>query len=189
MRPVIGYASKLSTHPELPMDFRYVWLEGRMEAKIAYLQEVQDWNNLDRWPAGRLFGDTGEYQWQRNFDETVHGVILSDDGRLPEEFEPDGLELERDPNGSDSNLILWGEWIDPSRDPQGNPDGGPLFYTQEIPQVQTYPVLSDEMKEIESTPRLVVRRYRHESKNSKESKGEFIRCVRLIVKKAGEEKA
>lgn len=189
MGPVIGVAFNMQTHPELSMDcFCYVWLEGKMEAKIAYVRDISDWNNLDKWPAGRLFGDIGEYRWQRNSDSTVHGIILSDDGRLPKEFEPGRLELERN-HDDDSNLILWGEWIDPSRDPQGNPDGGPLFYTQEIPQVQTYPVLSDEMKEIENTPRLVVRRYRHESRKPKESKGEFIRCVNLIMKKAGEEKA
>lgn len=184
MRPVIGVVSKMKTHPELSMGyFRYVWLEGKMEAKIAYVRDISDWNNLDKWPAGRLFGDTGEYRWQRNSDSTVHGVILSDDGRLPEEFEPGRLELERDSHESDSNLILWGEWIDPSRGLQGNPDGAPLFYTQEIPQVQTYPLSSDEAKKVKKTPRLVVRRYRHESK------GEFIRCVDLIMKGTGEDKA
>jgi hypothetical protein len=189
MKPFIGYASEMQTHPELSMDFRYVWLEGKMEAKIAYVRDVSDWNNLDRWPSGRLFGDTGEYRWQRNSDGTVHGVILSDDGHLPEEFEPCRLELERDSDESDSNLILWGKWVDLSKDPQGNSDDGLLFYTQEIPQVQTYPVSSDKMKKIEETPRLVVRRYSHESKESKESKGEFIRCVDLIMKGAREEKA
>ncbi|RLB95639.1 MAG: hypothetical protein DRH50_03560 [Deltaproteobacteria bacterium] len=183
MRPVIGVASKMQTHPELPMDFRYVWLEGRMKAKIAYVQDVSGWDNLDQWPAGRLFGETGEYRWRRNPDGTVHGVILSDDGKLPEEFNSSRLELEIDPEGPDSDLILWGEWVDPSKDPQGNPDGGPLFYTQEIPQVQAYPVLSGEAKKDGKTPRLVVRRYRHESK------GEFVRCVHLIMKGAEEERA
>jgi len=107
MGPVIGVASNMQTHPELSMDcFRYVWLEGKMEAKIAYVRDVPDWNNLDKWPAGRLFGDAGEYRWQRNPDNTVHGVILSDDGRLPEKFESGRLELTKKPDWSDSNLIL-----------------------------------------------------------------------------------
>jgi hypothetical protein len=183
MKPFIGYASKMQTHPELPMDFRYVWLEGRMKTKIAYVQDVPGWDNLDQWPTGRLFGDTCEYRWQRNPDGTVHGVILSDDGKLPEEFEPSRLELKIDSEEPDSNLILWGKWIDPSKDPRSNPDGGPLFYTQEIPQIQTYPILSGEVKKNEKTPRLVVRRYRHESK------GEFIRCVDLIMRGTEEDKA
>lgn len=179
MSPIIGFARDLKGHPDIEglMNlFRYAWLEGIMKAQLAHKDEVSNWNNLEKWPAGRLFGDKGEYRWQSNPgpDKSIHAVLILDKGDLPEDFkERDGkapVAIEKD--GNDSSMILWGNWIDP----KGNHANRPLFYANEIPKVQSYPIKLDkaefeQVKKDRKTPRIVVRRYRHEDK------GEFMRCV------------
>jgi hypothetical protein len=180
MSPVIGFTTKLNNHPGLPPDiFRYAWLEGTVEAKVVYLEHAPDWNKLDTWPAGRIFGDKGEYRWQRNAGKTntLHTVLILDEGTLPEAFEG-MLEITKE---MDSPLILWGEWVDPEKDPKGNPDGSPIFYARDIPKAQTYPIQPEKAKEKGKSPCLIVRRYHHESK------GEFLRCVCLDMKSENEE--
>ena len=183
MSPIIGFAKNLKGHPtltDLMNSFRYAWLEGIMDALLAHKNELPDWNNLEEWPAGRLFGNKGEYRWQSNPgpDKSIHAVLILDEGDLPEDFKErddnEPLAIEKD--GNDSSMILWGDWIDPKDDSKGNPAGGPLFHANEIPKVQRYPIKFDkaefeQAKKDRKTPRIVVRRYRHENK------GEFMRCV------------
>jgi len=183
MSPIIGFAKDLKRHPDfadLMHSFRYAWLEGIMQAQLAHKNEVPDWDNLEEWPAGRLFGDKVEYQWQSNpgDDKLIHAVLILDEGDLPEDFKErddnEPLAIEKD--GKDSSMILWGDWIDPKNDLASNPTGGPLFYANEIPKVQRYPIKCDkgefeQAKKDRETPRIVVRRYRHKEK------GEFMRCV------------
>ena len=177
MSPLIGFARGLSEHPKLSEGFRYVWLEGVMEAVLARVEDIPGWNDIGRWPAGRLFGEIGEYRWQTSPEKVIRAVFLLDEGALPEGFEGE-LTIEFDENPV-SELILWGEWVDPNRDPTSNPKAGPLFYSREIPEVQTYPIEPDEASRKDSTPRLVIRRYYHKSE---ESKGEFIRCAGFCVR-------
>ena len=174
MSPIIGFASNLGEHPKLPDIFCYVWLEGLMEAKLARLRDAPSWNDLKRWPAGRLFGEKGEYRWQARPKKRTHSVILLDEGKLPEGFVG---ELELEPaQKSVSHLILWGEWVDPKLDKAGNPDAGPLFYSRQIPDIQEYPIEPDATSREGTSPRLVIRRYHHKSDNSQ---GEFLRCAGL----------
>lgn len=175
MSPLTGFARELDVHPDFPKTFGYVWLEGKQAVKLGYREEVPNWNDPDTWPAGRLFGETGEYRWQRGDDNKIHAVLILEEGALPDDFKGQ-IDLEKD--GDDSALILWGEWVDPERDPQTNPDRGPRFYAGEIPEVQTYPFPPEQAQEQNKTPRLLVRRYRHEAK------GEFIRCLGLEMKEA-----
>ena len=188
MSPIIGFAKDLKKHPafaDLMNSFRYAWLEGIMCARLAHKNEVPDWDNLDTWPSGRLFGNKGEYRWQSNpgTDKSIHAVLILDEGNLPEDFkeqhDKELLAIEKD--GKDSLMILWGDWIIPEDDPKSNPAGGPLFYANEIPKVQSYPIELDraefeQAKKDRKTPRIVVRRYRHEDK------GEFMRCVGFKMK-------
>ena len=176
---LIGFAKDLKRHPDLAdltNSFSYAWLEGIMQAQLAHKDEVPNWNNLEEWPAGRLFGDKGEYRWQSNLghDKSIHAVLILDEDNLPEDFKgqhnKEPLAIEKD--GNDSSMILWGDWIDP----KDNPAGGSLFYANEIPKVQSYPIKLDkaefeQAKKDRKTPRIVVRKYRHEDK------GEFMRCV------------
>lgn len=189
MSPIIGFAKDLKRHPDLAdlmNSFRYAWLEGMMKAQLAHKDEVPNWDNLEEWPAGRLFGDKGEYRWQSNPagpDKSIHAVLILDEGNLPEDFkgqqDKGPLAIEKD--GNDSSIILWGEWIDHENDSENNPAGGPLFHANEIPKVQRYPIKFDkaefeQAKKDRQTPRIVVRRYRHEHK------GEFMRCVGFEMK-------
>jgi hypothetical protein len=188
MSPIIGFAKDLKGHPalaDLMNSFRYVWLEGIMQAQLAHKNEVPNWNNLEEWPVGRLFGDKGEYRWQINpgDDKLIHAVLILDEGNLPEDFkeqyDKEPLAIEKD--GKDSLMILWGDWINPEDDPESNPAGGLLFYANEIPKVQRYPIKLDkaefkQTKKDRKTPRIVVRRYRHKEK------GEFMRCVGFEMK-------
>lgn len=181
MSSVIGFTTKLNNHPCLPLDinFSYAWLEGTVEARLVYLKQAHDWNILDTWPAGRIFGGKGEYRWQRNAGKTntLHAVLILDEGKLPEAFEG-VLEITKE---KDSHLILWGEWIDPEKDPKGNPGGSPIFYARDIPKAQTYPIQPEKAREQGKAPCLIVQRYRHESK------GEFLRCVCLDMRGKKEE--
>ena len=188
MNPIIGFAKDLKRHPDIEgfmKLFRYVWLEGIMKAQLAHKDELPDWDNLEEWPSGRLFGDKGEYRWQSNPgpDKSIHAVLILDEGDLPEDFKEqhnkDLLAIKKD--GNDSSMILWGNWIDPKDDPKGNPAGSPLFYANEIPKVQRYPIKLDkaefeQAKKNRKIPRIVVRRYRHKEK------GEFMRCVGFEMK-------
>ena len=188
MSSIIGFAKDLKRHPaltDLMNSFRYAWLEGIMKAQLANKDEVPDWNNLEEWPAGRLFGDKGEYRWQSNpgHDKSIHAVLILDEGDLPEDFkeQDDRKPLAIEKDGNDSSMILWGDWINPEDDPESNPAGSPLFYANEIPKVQRYPIKFDkaefeQAKKDRKTPRIVVRRYRHEDK------GEFMRCVGFKMK-------
>ena len=172
MSPIIGYASELKSHPALPNIFRYAWLEGNMEATLAFIADEPDWHRIEQWPSGRLFGDVGEYRWQAVSTNGLKAVLILDEGVLPEGFS--GIEtIEK---YDDSSFILWGEWIDPEKDLESNPGGGPVFYAREIPGILKYPVPSEQDMEHGKSPSLVVRRYRHETK------GEFVRCVGLTMK-------
>jgi len=184
MKAFIGYAEGLHKHPEMPPGFQYAWLEGRMRAGLLKMAEVQeDWRDTEKWPSGRLFGDTGEYRWQITGTK-IHAVMLLDEHNLPDMFK-DQLELvsESDP----AYLILYGDWVDPEIDPEGNPDGGPRYYAPEIPQVQTYPIdmeiIHGAKADLRKTkPRLVIRRYRHVVQEGGSHKGEFARCVKVCLK-------
>ena len=166
MRPVIGFKRGLPHHPE-GLSFQYAWLEAPLAAKLARVEEVSNWNSPEVWPSGRLFGEEGEYRWQRLPDGSLHAVLLLESGDLPPGFEsPMSLETEED-----ASLILWGEWVNPEGDPEGNPNRGPLFYAQEIPEIQRYPVEGG--LQPGTLTRLLVRRYR----DAEGKRGEFIRCV------------
>lgn len=187
MSPVIAFARRLLQHPDLSAlfasaVFRYAWLEGATEARLAHLGDAADWSNRSKWPAGRLFGEKGEYRWEVDPGEGIHAVLVMDSGTLPPDWERrPPLECEED---GDSDLILWGEWIDPVKDRVGNPNGGPLFYAREIPIKHIYyPLDVDEARQQGNSPRLTIRRYRHRTE------GEFTRCVGFRMKGEGEERS
>lgn len=186
MSPVIGFARELSRHPDLSVLltsglFRYAWLEGKAGANFARLEEAPDWRDRNIWPVGRLFGEKGEYRWETDQSGKVHVVLIMDSGTLPPAWGK-WLPLECEEDG-DSDLVLWGEWIDPAKDPVGNPSGGPLFYAREIPIKHIYyPLDADEARQPGTSPRLTIRRYRHTTE------GEFIRCVGFSMKGEGEER-
>ncbi len=173
MSPVIGCNRGLASHPEGLPGFLYAWLEAPLAAKLALRKEVENWQDLETWPAGRIFGEEGEYRWQRLPDHSLHAVLLLESAPLPPVFES-AVELE---SGEDASLVLWGEWVNPEGDPEGNPDGGPSFYAQEIPEIQRYPIEIGGSSALGTTPRLRVRRYR----DSAGAHGEFIRCVGLTL--------
>lgn len=182
MKPAIAFAKVPDRHPELGQlleQFPYAWLEGLSGVRLALRQEIPDWNDLTLWPAGRIFGETGEYRWKYDLIRgELHVVVLLDQDPLPP-FLGGQLALEREER--DAPLILWGEWVDPIKDPEQNPDGGPIFYAPAIPQSQHYPLQHDKASLISAaqagfTPRLIIRRYRHCEK------GEFSRCVGICMK-------
>ena len=177
MSPVIGFARGLSRHPE-GLPFTHAWLEAPLSARLARLAEVPEWSDPDVWPAGRIFGEEGEYRWQR-LPGGLHGVLLLENGPLPPPFES---LVDLVPRG-ESGLVLWGEWVNPDGDPEGNPDGGPRFYSRDVPEIQTYPIDLDRPFSPGDVPRLVVRRYR----DQKGVKGEFIRCVGFRIDRGGDE--
>jgi hypothetical protein len=181
MSPVIGFAQRLAGHPASlqSLSFSYAWLEAPLDARLARLADVPNWQDLAVWPAGRVFGKAGEYRWQCNADGSLHAVLLLEQPSLPDGFEG-SVELTQE---GESDLILWGEWVDPKKDPQGNPDGGPLFYANEIPRVQTYPLDLNSPPQEDQTPRLAIRRYRALKKDA----SEFIRCVGFILRGREEE--
>lgn len=183
MSPVIGFQRSLSGHPEGLPEFTYGWLEAPLAAKLIRLQG-SEWKDLEKWPAGRIFGEEGEYRWQRHADG-LHAVLLLETSSLPAGFgSPLVLEMDQDEEEEDQGVafVLWGEWVDPEGDPQGNPDGGPRFYAPEIPEIQDYPIDPGETLKPGVTPRLRVRRYR----DAEGKHGEFIRCVGLTLTSPGD---
>jgi hypothetical protein len=196
MSAIIDFAKIPGAHPgcrfgELGFDF--AWLEGRNRVLLRRFAEVSStWQNLTDWPAGRLFGLAGEYRWRTSGNGGLHAVIIMDSGTLPEGFKGSrALPLE---HTGDSNLILWGEWVDPIIDPDGNPNKGPCFFANEIPRVQTYPIAGEPgflaaAAKAQKTPRLLVRRYRAETQKEEQfageagpklvdlPQGEFVRCL------------
>jgi hypothetical protein len=99
--------------------------------------------------------------------------MLLEQSSLPDGF-TGHLELSQE---DEIGLILWGDWVDPKRDSEGNPDCGPRFYANEIPRVQVYPVDIRIPPTEGQTPRLVIRRYRAIEKDA----GEFIRCINFTM--------
>lgn len=170
--PVIGLLRGNGRHPDGLPDFTWAWLEAPLAARLATTAEVEDWDDLRRWPEGRIFDEAGEYRWCRTGDG-LHGVLLLENDPLPDGFEQP-LDLK---TLEDSALLLHGEWVDPDEDPQGNPDRGARFYAPEIPRVQRYPVELGEPPHANKSARLLVRRYR----DAAGKKGEFLRCVGLDV--------
>jgi hypothetical protein len=156
----------------------YAWLEAPLAAKLARLEEVPNWRDPAAWPTGRVFGEEGEYRWQRLADDTLHAVFLVEMGPVPSWCEA-SISLE---NGEDASFVLWGEWVDPEGDPEGNPENGPRFYAREIPEIQEYPLDPQAPLIPGVVPRLLVRRYR----DPKREKGEFIRCVGFRLDLPGE---
>jgi hypothetical protein len=191
----IGFNRELNSHPvdAETCGFQFAWLEAWDGACLCRLEEIkQPWDNPGQWPAGRIFGPTGEYRWKTNGKGTIHAVMLMDEIDLPRCFaDPPPVKLKK--AESEQALILWGEWVNPDPANEGsNPQGGPLFYANEIPRIQTYPFEGDrnhfqEAAEHNKTPRLIVRRYRLKNEDSasatdieqKEGRptGEFMRCV------------
>jgi hypothetical protein len=178
MNPRIAVAASLAEHPPTldQFGFAHAWVESSREAWLGWLRAVSEWRDLDRWPQGRLFGQLGEYRWQRHpGTNTFHAVLLVEQPPLLEGFTQE-VELTR---GEESTLVLWGDWIDPVKDSASNPQAGPLFYANEIPRVLAYPVDNWRSPPLEThTPRLIVRRYR----DTLGLKGEFLRCVTIEMR-------
>jgi hypothetical protein len=177
---MVGFQRGLPDHPEGLPEFSYAWLEAPLAVKLARLKPEGDldWKDLEAWPAGRIFGTEGEYRWQRLADGTLHSVLLLETSPLPAGFDSPLLLQE----GEDAAFVLWGEWVNPAGDPQGNPDGAPRFYAQEIPEIQDYPIELEATPEPGATPRLLVRRYR----DAAGQQGEFIRCVAVYLTSPGD---
>ncbi|MGH8613423.1 MAG: hypothetical protein ACREYF_15760 [Gammaproteobacteria bacterium] len=179
MSAMIGFARDLSEHPpDIGKDLDCAWLESPVKAHLARTTEVSDWNDLKVWPAGRLFGECGEYRWQCLKGGHLHAVLLLEDSPLPADFEG-RLDLENiGEDKKDDHLVLWGEWIDPEKDRQSNRTGGPSFYANEIPEVLVYPLALTGRPKQDETPRLIIRHYR----DVKREKGEFVCCVGFKMK-------
>ncbi len=182
---VIGFMKKMPGHPELPSDIlddiNFAWLEGTMEAKIDFFSNLPEWQDLERWPSGRIFGLSCEYRWRQNPKDGLHAVFILDREDLPYPFSgPGKLCIEKT---GDDFMILWGDWVDPEKDKESNPKGDAKFYAQELPLVQRYPVPPDEAKRTGYSPRIGVRRYRHRPDKESETKamGEFARCFDILM--------
>lgn len=173
MSPQIGFVRSFRRHPFDPKreEFAYAWIENPLAARLARFVEVSDWNELKKWSSGRIFGESGEYRWELSPDGSFHAVLLLENSEIPGEFSGvTELILEEE-----ASLVLWGKWVDPAIDPAGNPEGGPRFYAEELPRIQTYPMEWSGLPQGDGTPRLVVRRYR----DAQGEKGRFMRCVSL----------
>lgn len=194
MSPIIGFKRGLESHPidAATFGFEFAWLEGRTGAALCRLSEAEGgWNNLVQWPSGRIFGPDGEYRWRSNNKSEIHAVMILDRGDLPTCFQTSTpLTL----LGDGHPLVLWGEWINPKDAKEENPNGDPLYYANEIPKAQRYPLEGGEEQfrdaaKRNKTPRLRVRRYRiaYEANPSIGNdaikgeeiwpRGEFVRCL------------
>jgi hypothetical protein len=170
MSAVIGFAKDLTGHPAgIEKGFEYAWLESLVE-KACLTRIALGWNDVKRWPSGRLFGEHSEYRWQCLKDGRLHKVLLLEDLPLPYDFKGQ-VDLECI---VEEDLILWGGWIDP----QPNPMGGPYFYANEIPQVLVYPLDMKGPPKENEIPHLIIRRYREKNQDT----GEFVRCVGFKMK-------
>lgn len=178
MSVFVGFLKNNDGHPELPEAFSFAWLEGTMNTKLVRMNEAPNWNDLEKWPSGRIFGDTCEYRWERKADGKLHAVFINDDGKLSEDFSG---EIQIVEIGKPDTMILWGEWVDPERDKEGNPNGGPLFYDRSIPRIQSYPIEPNDAKQDKKYPCMKVKRYRHKPEGSEKYLGEFIRCVSVSM--------
>jgi hypothetical protein len=207
MSPIIGFKRELQSHPIDPTDFgfEFAWLEGRTGTAFCRLSEADGgWNNLVLWPNGRIFGTTGEYRWRSNNNGKIHTVMILDKGNLPECF-PASTHIYLKPEKDAHPLILWGEWIDPDKAKEENSNGAPLYYANEIPKAQRYPLDGDrhafeDAAKKNKTPRLLVRRYRIASeanlpasgkalhKEQNRPSGEFVRCMGFDLLTEVEEK-
>jgi hypothetical protein len=155
--------------------FSLAWLEGPLNVCFAFLKDVPGWNNLECWPSGRLFGAEGEYRWEKNNEGIFSATLLLDNLEMPDWMQ-DILDLE---NVEDSAFILWGDWVDPDQDSEGNSDKGPRFYAGELPKIQTYPLLWNSPPKKDETPQLLVRRYR----DIRSGNVDFIRCLDVKMQK------
>lgn len=172
MSPAIAFARGLREHPPLP-ELEYAWLEAPLAAELAFARDVPGWRDPGRWPSGRVFGPAGEYRW-RTADGGLHAVLLLDAGDMPPGFgAPLALE-----EVAESPLILWGDWVRPEDDSEGDADGGPRFFANELPGYQDYPLALDRRPAETDAPRLVVRTYR----DAAGREGEFVRCVRVELR-------
>lgn len=174
MSSAIAFARGLNDHLSFP-ELELGWLEAPLGAKLAFLSDLPDWRDKERWPAGRVFGSIGEYQWRTDSRGLLHVVLLLDDGHHPANLGPP-VELV---TVSEEPLILWGDWVRPEDDREGNPDRGPRFYCNEIPRIQQYPLVLRDPPPEGATARLVVRTYR----DREERRGEFKRCLRIELRK------
>jgi hypothetical protein len=205
MKASIGFARELKQHPIAADDLgaRFAWLEGRSEVLLDWFDAVAGhWHDTGRWHEGRIFGPESEYRWRCDAKGDIHAVIIRDEATLPDGF-GGRLPLVRD--GADAAQILWGEWVVPIPESGENPEGRALFYANEIPSIQTYPLAYDQMllqkaAEKKRTPRMLVRRYRVEpealSQNTAEAIDEtgsailqrrFVRCLGFDLRNEGEE--
>ena len=174
MSAQICYLKNIDQHPEIDVEqMPYAWLEAPHDAKLTWRhQDIPNWEEVAKWPQGRLFGEHAEYRWQTRPCGTLHIVLLVD-----KEAEPDYVTLLADNkpealnDAVDAHLLLWGEWIDPEQDSYSNPDGSMKFYANEIPKILDYPLNPQIIGQ--QVPCLTIRRYRHEEL------GEFVRCVRV----------
>ncbi len=177
MSPQVGFVRSFRRHPFNPGkdEFPYAWMESPLAARLARLGDIPDWGDMKKWTSGRIFGEAGEYRWEISPDGLFHAVLLLENLAIPEGFSGvTELILEEE-----TGLVLWGRWVDPAVDPQGNPDDGPRFYAEELPRIQTYPVESGGPPQEGETPRLLVRRYR----DATGGKGEFLRCVSVKLRR------
>jgi len=176
MSAVVTFAQGLRDHPEGLPDFDYAWLEAPRAAMLVWLEEVKDWQDPEEWPQGRIFGSAGEYRWRREADGTLHSVLILEDGEAPATFRG-SLTLE-DPE--DRSLILWGDWVDKKKDEATNPKGGPVYYSPDLPQAQTYPLPAHSDFAPGKGPCLMVRRYRS-------SEGTFQRALAVDLRNLKED--
>lgn len=169
MSPSIGFVRSAKGHPIEKNDgFEFVWLESPLSAVLDYADNVKDWNDMTKWPSGRLFGDKGEYRWKINSDDTLHCVLLLDDGHPPDDFK-ENIELEKPADEDEHALFLWGGLEGQNKDRS--------FYANELPKPQSYPVKGAPMAGEYLS--LVVRTYRAKDRDDM---GEFARCVSVKTK-------
>ena len=94
MNPFVSFVKGLDSHPDFhDKMFSFAWLEGRIKAEIGKIEDLTDWNEIEKWPAGRIFGSKGEYHWQLDKNNKIHAVLILDEGHLPEKFRPVPLKL------------------------------------------------------------------------------------------------
>ena len=161
-----------SGHPSvidpIAMELPYAWVEAPLDARLTWARKIsQDWRNTDHWPTGRLFGKHAEYRWQVDACGKLRCVLLTEVS-VPKNL-PAGKPVVTLEALDCANLLLWGDWIDPQKDPDNNPDEEMRFCAPEIPSVLDYPLARQTVGN--QVPCLIIRRYHHHEL------GEFVRCV------------